>query len=70
MKKNLVIEITLLVAIAGLLFSGYLSYVEMSGQGSSCTLTKSILGLPTCVFGFIMYAVIFVLLILAIKSAS
>ena len=69
MKKNLIIEITLLVAVAGLLFSGYLSYVELSGQGSSCTIATSILGLPTCVFGFIMYAVIFVLLILAFKSA-
>lgn len=54
------------ISIAGLLFSGYLSYYELfvpAGCGEaivSCgTKDVSILSLPACVYGFIMYLIIF-----------
>jgi hypothetical protein len=54
------------ISIAGLLFSGYLSYYELfSPMGCSeavisCgTKDFSIAGLPACVYGFAMYLVIF-----------
>lgn len=70
MKQKTVMQAVLLIAVAGLLFSGYLSYIELSGQGSSCTFARSILGLPTCVYGFAMYAVIFLLMIVALRMKS
>lgn len=68
MKKETILKIASIIAVAGLLFSGYLSYIELSGQGSSCTLAKSILGLPTCVYGFVMYAIILALLLVAARK--
>lgn len=68
MNKKTLTAILIVVAVAGLLFSGYLSYIELSGQGASCTITKQIFGLPTCVFGFIMYAIILLLAILIVRG--
>lgn len=68
MKKLL--AALLLVAIAGLLFSGTLSYMELSGQGNSCSITKSVLGLPACVLGFIMYLIIVLLAIALFMQKS
>jgi len=51
----------LLVAAFGLLFSGYLSHIELSEQGSSCGFVQQFLVFPTCVYGFVMYAIIFLL---------
>jgi uncharacterized membrane protein len=68
MNKKTLTTILILVTVAGLLFSGYLSYMELSGQGASCTITTQILGLPTCVFGFMMYAIILLLAILIVRS--
>ncbi|MFH1286594.1 MAG: hypothetical protein ABII02_02485 [Candidatus Magasanikbacteria bacterium] len=56
-KKSL--QIIFIIAIAGLLFSGYLSYGELFG---TCDLgcpapgaPGSIFGYPACVYGFFMY---------------
>lgn len=56
------------ISIAGLLFSGYLSYNELFVPGGcgqtviSCgSKPVDIAGLPACVYGFIMYLVIFML---------
>lgn len=63
----------LVLAVAGLLFSGYLSYNEVfaSSGGVTCTVSSlKILGLPACIYGFMMYAVIVVLAALGLKSAE
>ena len=73
MKQRTALQIILVISILGLLFSGYLSYLELFGGGCtgavSCPLKGSaLLGLPVCVYGFIMYLVIFVVVILGLRS--
>lgn len=73
MKKQTSLKIILYIAIAGMLFSGYLSYAELFagycgatqlGMGA-CT---SVLQIPACVYGFVMYAIVLVISILGLKS--
>ena len=61
------------ISIAGLLFSGYLSYTELFanfcgaaklGLGS-CT---NVFQIPACVYGFFMYLAVFILSILGLKG--
>lgn len=66
MDKLLALRIIFFISIAGLLFSGYLSYMELFAEGGcsdaivSCgTKDFSLLGLPACVYGFVMYLLIF-----------
>jgi uncharacterized membrane protein len=75
MKKELALKIILWISIAGMLFSGYLSYTELFagfcgaaelGMGS-CT---SVSGIPACVYGFFMYLVVFVISILGIREKN
>jgi len=73
MKKDLALKIILIISIAGMLFSGYLSYTEIFagfcgsqklGMGS-CT---NVFQIPACVYGFVMYLIVFIITILGIKS--
>lgn len=64
LKKAL--TIIFVISIAGLLFSGYLSYYELFVPGGcadaivSCGEKKvTIATLPACVYGFLMYLIIF-----------
>lgn len=72
MDKNGYLKIILAFSIFGMLFSGYLSWGELFPGGSSAfscaAASTKILGVPTCVYGFIMYVIIGVLSILALKS--
>jgi uncharacterized membrane protein len=61
------------ISIAGMLFSGYLSYGELIAKScyaaklglGSCT---NVGGIPACVFGFVMYLIVFVISILGLRS--
>jgi uncharacterized membrane protein len=73
MKKQIALKIILWISIAGLLFSGYLSYTELFagfcgatqlGMGS-CT---NVLQIPACVYGFFMYLAVFVISLLGLKG--
>lgn len=64
LKKTM--QIILLIGIAGMMFSGYLSYDELFTE--SCELGCStagdegkLLGIPVCVYGFSMYTIVTVL---------
>ena len=66
-KKTL--QVIWVIAIAGLLFSGYLSYYELfvpegcSAAIVSCgTKNVTIANLPACIYGFFMYLLIFILI--------
>ena len=63
MKKDKLVTAIIIMAVLGLLFSGYLSVAELSG-GATCPLISSILGVPVCVIGFFFYAIILILAIL------
>ncbi len=70
MKKNDYLKIILLFSFFGMLFSGYLSYGELFGSsGGTCGITSSLIfGLPSCVYGFLMYVIIGILAFLGLKS--
>ncbi len=75
MKKQTALWIVFAIAIAGMLFSGYLSYGEIFAK--SCYATKLGLGacnqvfqLPACIYGFVMYTIILVISIFGLRSKS
>ena len=66
MDKRLALKIILWISVAGLLFSGYLSYGEVFQK--VCTASalgmgtcSSVIGIPACVYGFVMYLVIIII---------
>lgn len=67
MKKRLTLWIILIIAIVGLLFSGFLTYTEML---KACILgsCNNIAGVPACVYGFFMYLAIFIISIIGLRS--
>ena len=73
MKKENALKIILVISIAGLLFSGYLSYTELfagfcgaSKLGiGSCS---NVLQIPACVYGFFMYLIVFVISLMGLKK--
>jgi uncharacterized membrane protein len=73
MKQKLSLKIILGIAIAGILFSGYLSYTELFagfcgaaklGMGA-CT---NVARIPACVYGFVMYTAVLIISILGLTS--
>jgi uncharacterized membrane protein len=69
MKKQVSLIIILIISIAGILFSGYLSYTELVRKtcalGGGCS---SLGGIPVCIYGFIMYLLVFIISTLGLKS--
>ena len=68
MKKQTSLAIILIISIAGLLFSGYLSYSEIFRKSCPLGGCSNLLGFPVCVYGFIMYLLIFIISILGLKN--
>ena len=64
MQAEKAVSVILWIALIGVLFSGYLSYTELTG--GVCGL---ILGLPSCVYGFVMYLIVFLICIIAVLKA-
>ena len=63
MKPRTALLTVLVLGMAGLLFSGYLSYRELFGGGCSVDApircgSFRLADLPACVYGFVMYLVI------------
>lgn len=69
MDKHTSLKIILGISIVGMLFSGYLSYGELTAGicpvGGGCS---SVLGLPACVYGFVMYLVVFIVCVIGLNS--
>lgn len=75
MKKDGALKIILIISIAGLLFSGYLSYTELFagycgaaelGMGG-CT---NVFQIPACVYGFVMYFSVLIISILGLRGKN
>lgn len=64
MHAEKAVKVIMWIALAGLLFSGFLSYKELFGGACAW-----ILGLPSCVYGFVMYLIVFTLALLAVMEA-
>ena len=63
LNPKIALKVILIIGIAGLLFSGYLSYQELFAGGcevgcSSAGDGGKLLGIPVCVYGFTMYLLI------------
>ncbi len=64
-----------ILAAAGVLFSGYLSYNELWGGAVACGAQPGapagaglIFGLPACVYGLAMYVLVFAIAVLSLNS--
>jgi len=68
--KQLALKVIAGISLVGVIFSGVLSYFEIAqqicGLGGMCS-TK-ILTLPSCVYGLVMYLIVFVISIIGLKS--
>jgi uncharacterized membrane protein len=67
-NKQTALTIILLISIAGLLFSGYLSYTELVQKVCPFGGCGGLLGVPVCVYGFFMYLAVFIVSICGLKS--
>ena len=68
MKKEIALKTILVISIAGILFSGFLSYSEMLKQCILGTCNSKVFTIPSCVYGFVMYVVIFIISVLGLKK--
>jgi hypothetical protein len=72
MKQKTALSTILILSIAGLLFSGYLSYYEIWGGGCKLSFlqcgTFKMANLPACVYGFFMYLIIFIVSLLSLNK--
>ncbi len=74
MTKQLALKTIIVISLGGMLFSGFLSYRELFA--GSCNLgfvrcgvnTGPIFGMPACVYGLVMYTVVFITSLLGYKS--
>ena len=69
MKKQTALKTILILSIAGMAFSGYLSATELFQKvcaiGGGCSLLA---GIPTCVYGFVMYTIVFIISLLGLRG--
>lgn len=77
MKEKTALKVVFIISIAGLLFSGYLSYMELFQNGCENAIIKCSVGdepvvdlgtLPACVYGLVMYLIIFIITGLGLKG--
>jgi uncharacterized membrane protein len=72
MKKQTALKTILWISILGMLFSGYLSFSELVLK--KCALENvfgtcsNVFHVPACVYGFVMYLIVFVISVLGLRS--
>ncbi len=69
MNKQTALKIVLGMSIIGVLFSGYLSYTEIFQ--ASCVLgscNSTVMSIPSCVYGFVMYLIVAIVAVLGLKA--
>ncbi len=69
MKKQTALQTLFWISLAGMLFSGYLSYGELFQQACALgTCSTKVFTIPSCVYGFVMYLIGFIISILGLRS--
>lgn len=68
MKKDTALKVIYWLSLLGILFSGYLSYSEIVNGICVLGSCSIVAGLPACVYGFVMFVVIFVISVLGIRA--
>ena len=67
MHKKTSLLAVLIIGIVGVLFSGYLSFAELFQKTCPVGGCVFVLGLPSCVYGFVMYLAIVMLSALGLR---
>lgn len=69
MEAKKYLKAIFIISLIGVLFSGYLSYIEITTETckleSSCS---SFLMMPACVYGLVMYFIIMLISLIGIKK--
>lgn len=68
MKKQVALKTILIISIAGMLFSGYLSYTELFAKYCAVGGCTNVGSIPACVYGFIMYSALLIVSICGLRS--
>lgn len=68
MRAKTALKTIMVISVAGMLFSGYLSYTELVKDVCALGGCSTIGGVPTCVYGFAMYLLVFIISLLGIKG--
>ncbi len=68
MKKSTALKSVFIISIAGILFSGYLSFTELFAKTCPLGGCSFVLGMPACVYGLIMYLIVGIVSLLGIMS--
>jgi uncharacterized membrane protein len=74
MKPKTALQVIAVISLVGMLFSGALSYREFFTEAAaSCSAlgaSGTILGYPPCVYGLVMYTVVFATALLGLRRAE
>jgi hypothetical protein len=69
MKKHTALKILFWISLAGVLFSGYLSYTEIFQEVCALgTCSTEIFTLPSCVYGLVMYLAGLIISIIGLRN--
>lgn len=68
MDKNTSLKVILGISVVGMLFSGYLSYDELTEKVCPLGGCSYVLGLPACVYGLVMYLAVFITCLIGLRS--
>lgn len=73
MEQKTALQIIRIISLIGILFSGYLSYNELFGGGCrntfiQCSSTFSLFSMPACVYGLVMYTLVFLITMFGLHS--
>lgn len=68
MKPKTALKIILGISVVGMLFSGYLSYLELVVGTCALGTCPAVVNIPACVYGFFMYLFVFVVSFLGLKG--
>ncbi len=67
MKTKNILKIILILSGIGILFSGFLTYTELLKSCIEKGACGLLAGIPSCLYGFFLYLLIFVLSIIVLR---
>lgn len=70
MRPKLSLFIILIISLVGMIFSGYLSYGELLKKTCSIGGCSMVAGVPACVYGFVMYLIVFLIALSGLRNKS
>jgi len=68
MKSKNALTTIAIISLIGILFSGYLTISELTANTCPIGGCQQVAGLPTCMYGLIMYLAVFIIAMLGKKQ--